>query len=765
MDPLSITGLVLQVIEVAAEVYKYGKEVQNASKEMRELFGELFALKAILEQISKERQDPPPYTQDSTPTETPSSDPFLQGLLKANTVLKEILEDLQKRQNRGQSFFKQLGWPGRKAKLQENITQLERLKSYFILVMMNENSAMDKEISFSVNLLNDLGRQIKQDGQEELHRKIREWICPVDMEASHRKAQSVCHAGTGHWFIDGPFQQWFQGKEKTRLLYLEGKCKSNPPPNIQAGSGKTVLWYFCPSIMRYLASQKLVHILGALLAQLSEAFPEVLDKLKGDFNRKALPTSDTLLQLFLKYACRLEGVFIFLDAANESNESEDIMNTLLSILNSGDKIHVMITSTAASVTLGDTSLLRAQMRASSNRPDIRAFVSAQLEKRPALRHLPSHTKGHIADLLIRKANGMFRYVQCQIDILGAQRTGRDVRIALEAMPEGLNGTYEVILAQISSYDRELAREILVWLTFSREPLTLSALSEAVVISKGDKFLDGECRLFDPTVILKICQGLAIYDERTSVITLAHSSVPAYLTSEAIRHSPAAFYSLKEDEAARCIYQKCLTYLMFHTFRKPCSDAYSLKKRLSRFPLLQYAAATWAQYCGSNAPAGFKLTDAEWDDIMAFFATSKMQNGGNFTSWVQVLISEVATEEALTTEPLYYAASFGMTAIVDRLIQSGVNVDAPGGRHGATPLIVASYRGQYPVVKRLLAAGADPSKKDCHGMTSLQWAKGRHNNRIAALLLESGDKDVPSASSDGNDRKQSLPWASSMTIRV
>jgi hypothetical protein len=314
------------------------------------------------------------------------------------------------------------------------------------------------------------------------------------------------------------------------------------------------------------------------------------------------------------------------------------------------------------------------------------------------------------------------------------------------MPESLNGTYEEILGQISPHDRELAREALLWLTFSRQSLTLSALSEAVVIEEGDKSLDEDCRLFDSTVILRICQGLVVYDGMTSVISLAHSSVHTFLTSDAIRQGPAAFYSLQKDEAARRIYRTCLTYLMFDTFRRPCSGPASLNKRLMRFPLLQYAATTWGQYCGPHAPVGFTLADTELDDIMTFFATRDAKHGGNFTSWVQVLIPEVATEEASTTEPLYYASSFGMTAIVDRLIKSGVNVDNPGGRHGSTALTVASYRGQYSTVKKLLEAGADPNKKDCHGMTALQWARSRKHYRIAKLLLANGSKNIPSLSS-------------------
>ncbi|UDD57074.1 hypothetical protein AFCA_004589 [Aspergillus flavus] len=623
-DPLAITGLILQVIETAGQVYRYCKEVQNADNEIRELFGELFALKAVLEQMSREKQGPLDI-QDPKSAQAISSESFRHALLSANGVLKDILDDLMKRHIKGKSFIKQLGWPGKKEKLQDSIVQLERLKSYFILVMVNENSA----------------------------------------------------------------------------------------------------------------SQKLIHVLGALLAQLSDRFPQTLDVLEPDFRKKSLPSPNTLLQILRSHARELKRLYIFVDAVNESDECEDILSTLLTLAESEYQIHVMVTSTAASVTLSKDDLLRAQMKPSSNQNDIQDFVNAQLETRPSLRYLPPHTKRDITSVLITKANGMFRYVQCQIDLLSAQATGRDVRKALSTLPESLNGTYEVILGQIPPYNRELARDVLLWLTFSRQPMTLSALSEAVVIVKGDKFLDDECRLYSPTVILKICQGLVAYDEVTSVITLAHASVKAFLTSDAIRQGPAAYYSLQEIEATRCIFQKCLTYLMFDAFQKPCRSRHSLRRRLKEFPLLNYASMTWGQYCGLQAPAGFVLGNSELDEIMDFFATCALHSGGNFRSWVQVLIPEAATEEAWSTEPLYYAASFGMTLVVERLIKSGINLDSPGGRHDATALTVASYRGQLAVVKMLLEAGADPNLKDCHGITSLGWAKRKGHREVETLLLASG----------------------------
>lgn len=105
-------------------------------------------------------------------------------------------------------------------------------------------------------------------------------------------------------------------------------------------------------------------------------------------------------------------------------------------------------------------------------------------------------------------------MQCQIDLLSAQKTGRDVIHALDSMPKSLHGTYETILCQIPSYDRKIARETLLWLSSGYQEITLPKLSKAVILTKGDQSIDDDYRLFDPHVILSICQGLIFYDERT-----------------------------------------------------------------------------------------------------------------------------------------------------------------------------------------------------------------------------------------------------------
>ncbi|KAH2240378.1 hypothetical protein KXW71_001948 [Aspergillus fumigatus] len=666
--------------------------------------GELFALKAILEQMQADHSDEKGVQAGA------SSSSFQDALLKANTVLEEILDDLQRRTTR-QSRLAKLGWPSKKGDLEGSIAQLERLKTYFILVILNDRSVAEKETAHSIDAV-------------KTNEKTKTWICAVDFGSMHRKARSLCQPGTGAWWIQGPLRSWIAPEGKCRMLSLEGK----------SGSGKTVLcstaieavkdaiatrtssqviYYYCS--FHLTTSQELVYLLGALLVQLSESYPEILDELQESFKRRALPQPDELVSLLLKFTKPLSELFIVVDAINESRKSAQILDALLTLLESSHNIRIMVTSTTLPPVSNPTINI------------LRLFNGYRNTSSVALRLV-----------LLEKAGGMFRYVQCQIEPLAAQKTGRDVILALDRMPESLHGTYETILCRIPSYDREIARETLLWLSSGYQEITLAELSEAVVLTKGDKSIDDDCRLFDPQVILSICQGLIVYDERTTFVALAHSSVKAFLTSDAIKHGPAAYYSLDETEGFTAHLAKV---------PDPCSDLRSLTKRRKTYPLLKYAAENWASHCSPSWPPGYPLVDAEIDGILSFFDTRHLPGGGNYTSWTQMLLSEAPAEQARRTEPLYYAASYGIIPLVDRLIQSGANVNAAGGRNDATPLIVACFRGQEATVQRLLEAGADPIIQDAAEMCSLEWAVRRQHRGTVEILLSHMRKSMGIGSSD------------------
>ena len=83
--------------------------------------------------------------------------------------------------------------------------------------------------------------------------------------------------------------------------------------------------------------------------------------------------------------------------------------------------------------------------------------------------------------------------------------------------------------------------------------------------------------------------------------------------------------------------------------------------------------------------------------------------------------------------LYLAAAFGQKAIVQRLFQHDIQVNAIGGRFGH-PLHAACFRGDTSLVKTLLDHAADPK---LGSKSALEYALLADNENVALLLLDGG----------------------------
>lgn len=238
------------------------------------------------------------------------------------------------------------------------------------------------------------------------------------------------------------------------------------------------------------------------------------------------------------------------------------------------------------------------------------------------------------------------------------------------------------LESTESRTKKLARQILELLAFSFSPLTLS----------------------------EICEFL-----ENGLVTLAHHSVKTYLISD--MRGDASYFRLSEDEAHRNIAIKCLVYLSFKAFSNgPCVTYYEIGSRYQRYPLLDYAAQRWAKHTEKLPDLG----DSLWG-VLKPFLFSADDGRGNFLAWVKLLIPEC--KNTTRTEPLYYAALFGLTTVVRYLLEAGAGVEVRGGRCGATPINIASFRGNTDVVELLLEYGADPYKPDeTPGWHSIDWAR-------------------------------------------
>ncbi|SEB24555.1 MULTISPECIES: ankyrin repeat domain-containing protein [unclassified Mycobacterium] len=116
-------------------------------------------------------------------------------------------------------------------------------------------------------------------------------------------------------------------------------------------------------------------------------------------------------------------------------------------------------------------------------------------------------------------------------------------------------------------------------------------------------------------------------------------------------------------------------------------------------------------------------------------------------WERQLGEAMETREQLWQRQIHWAAEHGFRDRLDLLARHGIDVsgvelvtqtfpDDPNARddEGATPLHQAAWEGDLPLIRRLLAAGADPSLTDGRfESTPLQWAEHAYQTEAAELL--------------------------------
>ena len=130
-------------------------------------------------------------------------------------------------------------------------------------------------------------------------------------------------------------------------------------------------------------------------------------------------------------------------------------------------------------------------------------------------------------------------------------------------------------------------------------------------------------------------------------------------------------------------------------------------------------------------------------------------------------SPAAVNEAGAT-PMRLATLNGAAAMIGRLLDAGIDPDAPLGLHGDTALMMAARTGRPDAVRVLLDRGADVDRAETWGgTTALMWAVAEHHAEAVELLVARGaDVDARSriypvadaAGSEGPEPEDAEPGA-------
>ncbi|KAH9015066.1 ankyrin repeat-containing domain protein [Lactarius hengduanensis] len=562
------------------------------------------------------------------------------------------------------------------------------------------------------------------------------------------------------WFFQGSiFIEW---KSTGSLLWIHGK----------PGSGKSVI---CSSVIqdlmavceaglailayfyfdfKDLSKQTCHDLLLSLVSQLSTRSSLCCDILhhayKAHENGTRQPSDDTL-KACLKEMLRLPGqgpILIVLDALDECPDSSGIPSPRDEVLQLVKELvdlhlrglHICATSRPEvdiraileplafrSVSLHDES---------GQKTDIADYVRNIVNSSPstAMRRWRTDDKTLVIETLTDRADGMFRWVFCQLEAL-RHCFPPNLRQFLNELPETLDETYERILRGINKAQKDNARRLLQCLTVAVRPLRVEELAELLAFdfqassSGGIPKLKDDWRWDDQEeAVLSTCSSLiaVVPDGESRVVQFSHFSVKEYLTSARLAQSQGdvSRFHIDLDGAHTILAQACLGTLLR-------LDEHADAKG---FPLVEYAARHWVDHAQfKGVPSRVRY------GVDGLFDTSKP----HFAAWLQVHdVDEEWTQFSHESpqgagSPLYYAAFCGLYDQAERLImEHPEHVNADSGRIRA-PLPAALHKGHFGIANLLRKHGADVDVRGEYNKTPLYAASCYGRVDIMRWLLDHG----------------------------
>ncbi|CZR67458.1 uncharacterized protein PAC_17357 [Phialocephala subalpina] len=695
--PIGLLSLTITILDSSLAYYSSAKD---ASKSMSHLLKEVISLKSVLSSI----QDNVVTNLNvasafrTAPSSSVVSHVALElleynfgkstpGILdECNQFLKSILERLQKglRANRGASILKRLTWP---------FTEKEVLKE----AIRNDQREWHAERSKS---------------------KILEWLSPLDFQNKHLDVAAKRQPGTADWVLDSKaFLQWMEEDLPCgNILWCPGDpgvgktvITSNVIDhllNLQGTRDIGVTYLYCDYHNEMNTTPTV--LIGSLTRQLvqNQTLREFPNELFLEFSR-ARDSLSTLtvhehLELFRSIAANISECYIVIDALDElENRHNATRSNMIAALKeiSKDSVHVFITSRRfhEDINVAFHSALRIDITAKDE--DIERFLRSKIKQNRDLQELfqeDGSLEDEIVKTILKKAGQQFLLPALHINRLADVTCIEEIKESLDDMATTLESTYDQAIARIqrqSHYRCALALNVLLMISFSKRPLRVAELREALAVKQNSSSISpGSLRT--SKILLDVCIGLVIIEEKTDVIKLVH-----YTAYEYLRRS--ALFPTAEFEIA----QRCLTYLQFDSFASgPQADARLYQARLETYPFFEYAAS----YFGHHAAA---LTMDVLQDELATLTLRFLRLPSNLASAIQAQFGTYNSRQphkanySVSASALWFAARFGLARIVRLLLQSGVDIDGKTF-YGETALHEASSRGHLAIVQLLLDNGAD-----------------------------------------------------------
>ncbi|KAF9225131.1 hypothetical protein BS17DRAFT_807512 [Gyrodon lividus] len=574
--------------------------------------------------------------------------------------------------------------------------------------------------------------------------KVLKWLGGLDCTGKHEATCALRQVNTCTWLPrTDKYKSWRGGD--ISFLWMEGKPGAGK--SVLASSviddlrcalrdGEVLAFFYCD--FRNEQSTSAAEVMRSLLTQLLRLanvnavdYRDVVPELVQRRARGAAPPADMkLLTCLVRCAAKLhQRPFIVIDALDESKDVEKLLDALKE-LNDGH-IRLFVTSRPERIireVLSDLPSISLQAMTSAVSADMEQHIMVELDSRRWLRILQQGLKWEIRSALLEAADGMFRWIQCQIDTLAQCTSAGEIRTALESLPIGLDETYKRILVMIDRNELQgtLVRRALVWLVAALQPLRLPDVMEALKIDLESQALDDDIVPTNETILLDACGSLVTHDVWSGIVTLSHFSVKEYLMGERIRTLLPRYY-INGQDAHEQLARLCMCYMSLelgHSWESidkgpssrrnamssdeaesPSDETESSDIRPLSRTLLSYALSDGFDHLSHVGPgqelvlggmmtlqANIQQHPSKWKKIRKMFSSDHKFRWTNYVLHWSNLKHDFM---------LYILVGFASVSLLETFLDRAV----PTPKDGTNPLLYAAYFKKAQHARVLLSRGA------------------------------------------------------------
>ncbi|KAF9067409.1 ankyrin repeat-containing domain protein [Rhodocollybia butyracea] len=571
---------------------------------------------------------------------------------------------------------------------------------------------------------------------------IRSWLKAPDPSTNFVAACDKRTPGTGEWIFFHPqFVEWREATSGT--LWIQGKVGAGKTfvstaiiQELKADSASLCCYYYFDNRDNSQTKTNARGLLQSLLLQTATRSGGVHPALHGLYTKctEGLmePTTAELSATLEVVSKDLRPVYLVLDAMDECSEAFDVLKHLAYLKKN---LCIAVTSRYLATDY-DVSWYIHLDHTEYFHQDIAQY----LEEKFRHRKLKPELLTEIIDQLSEGAQGQFRWVDCQVTVLERCKTPKSMREALKKLPNTLEETYTLAIDRMSKGEHvKDAGQLLMWLVYAFEPLSIAQVTEILAVDLEDQTFDPDMRSLElENGTYEILDSTLITVDVEKVVKLAHNSVKEFLTQTHAEMHTSKMFKINEDLAHATICQTCVIYLLQFNKEGILPEEEETFEEL--YPLGIYAAEHWASHMQN-------LDDEVPDHKTAKdLVISLLKDSSQFTyvNWIRIHAPDQerwgqtykpTLDQSEIQSQLYYMASSNALSIFEHvLLENLADVNAQGGAYG-NALQAACLRGNKEMVQLLLEHEADVNAQGGEHGNALQAASIEGNKDIVQLLLE------------------------------